>query len=193
MSHIRKTIRESFYGQEVDEASVNNKPLAGEPFEIVDTDHYEMDRVVDLDTELQVGVKEEGSLIFLYLIHTDAYGQPIPKVVGEMTLKTHEVSPYPIANLIRINPEYQGKGYGKTLYEWIINNYGGLVSDSTLTKRGGKGSFHVWRSLQDDGYDIAVVRWSDVNDAKYWEPEKVKNIENWVKEGKGGFRLVISA
>ena len=187
---IRNVLREAFY--DVDEASVNNKPLAGEPYEIHDPDTHEFDSVVDLDSEIKVGIKDTKHHIFLYLIHTEVYNDPDPKVIGHMDLLHNDVAPYPIAKMIRIHPDYQGKGYGKMLYEWIINTYGGLVSDSTLTKRGGKGSFHIWRSLHDDGYEISVVRWSDVENMNVWEPQKVKSIDNWVKIGKGGFRLVVT-
>lgn len=189
---LRKILLESFYGTDVEEAAVNNKPLIGEPFEIEDPTNRDFENVYELDTELSIGITTKNNLIFIYIIHTSAFNDPDPKIIGEMTLRQYSYAPYPIANLIRIHPDYQGKGYSKTLYEWIINNYGGLISDSTLSKQRGKGSFYTWKSLENDGYDMSVVRWSDVEDKKYWNPKKIKKIDNWVNHEKGGFRLVVS-
>lgn len=187
---IKNILYESFYDISVDEATVNNKPLAGEPYEITDPDLHDFDKTIDLDTEIKLGIKDTSTFIFLYVIYIGAYNNPEPIVIGHMDLLKNDVSPYPIVKMIRINPDYQGKGYGKLVYEWVISTYGGVVSDSTLSKRGGKGSFHVWKSLEDSGYKISVIKWSDITDYKTWEPKKISNIDNWVKDGKSNFRLV---
>ena len=186
---IRKLFRESLY--DVEEADINNNPLAGEPHEITDPGDHDFDKVVELDTDLKIGIKEKPTQMFVYFIHSDVYGSDTnEKVIGSADLKLRDPAPYPVMGMIRIHPDYQGKGYGKTFYEWMINNYGGLISDSTLTKRAGKGSYHIWQSLENDGYEMSVIRWSDLEDQKWWNPKPVKSIKNWVRAGRGGFRLV---
>ena len=55
--------------------------------------------------------------------------------------------PYPMVTFSGVKKEHRGKGYSKLLYAFVINMYGGIISDATLTGEEGYGSFQVWQSL----------------------------------------------
>ena len=63
---------------------------------------------------------------------------------------------YPKISWVAVRPEYRNKGIASGLYISAIDYFGGIVSDSSLTKRDdGSGSLNVWESLQKSKYVYA--------------------------------------
>lgn len=75
-------------------------------------------------------------------------------------------------NNIKINKQYQGKGLGYNVYKYLLRTKGvdGLISDTTLTKDAGKGSYYVWKKLSKEyqiytpDFDNGEVNWKPVDD-----------------------------
>lgn len=65
--------------------------------------------------------------------------------IMELEYNTNPVVPFPRILGIAIRNKYRGKGYSKTIYAWIINRFGGVISDETLTGEDGYGSFNIWQ------------------------------------------------
>jgi GNAT superfamily N-acetyltransferase len=52
-----------------------------------------------------------------------------------------------IISSVYVFEEYQGKGLGFDMYKILLNEYGVIMSDNTLTGSGGGGSFGIWKRL----------------------------------------------
>jgi GNAT superfamily N-acetyltransferase/predicted acetyltransferase len=63
----------------------------------------------------------------------------------ELDYNTNKVVPFPRVIGIAVRHIYRGKGYSKTFYTWLINRFGGIFSDETLTGEEEHGSFQVWQ------------------------------------------------
>jgi GNAT superfamily N-acetyltransferase/ribosomal protein S18 acetylase RimI-like enzyme len=69
--------------------------------------------------------------------------------------------PFPTVLFAGVKESHRGKGLSKSLYDFIIKMYKGVISDATLTGEEGYGSFHTWQSLA-KSYNAYIVGVNDV-------------------------------
>lgn len=84
--------------------------------------------------------------------HYDYYSIMVRKnqdTIGMMEIDyaINEKVPFPRMMAVAIKPIYRGKGYSKVLYDWVIDKFGGIISDDSLTGEDGHGSFNLWQYL----------------------------------------------
>lgn len=84
--------------------------------------------------------------------HYDYYSIMVRKnqnVIGMMEIDytINEKVPFPRMMAVAIKPIYRGKGYSKVLYDWVVDKFGGIISDESLTGEDGHGSFNLWQYL----------------------------------------------
>jgi GNAT superfamily N-acetyltransferase len=82
------------------------------------------------------------------------------QIVGFLGAVRLEYFRFPKVISVYVYDEYQGKGIGKAMYDFMIDTVGGLVSDKSLTGEEGKGSFQMWQKLAKD-YNPYFLRWKD--------------------------------
>lgn len=122
---------------------------------------------------------------YVYSGYEDNYGGDISFVVarvensnepliGEMVIEKVDNFRYPAIMTVHILSKHRRLGIGYSLYDYAIRNYGGIISDKTLSGFDGKGSFQLWQALSKD------VRYScyllHIENDKVIKTEPVKEI-----------------
>lgn len=62
--------------------------------------------------------------------------------------KMSNMKSVPVVNSVGVAPEHQKNGIGRKFYEVLLNKYHCLMSGGTLTGETGKGSYHIWESME---------------------------------------------
>ena len=87
---------------------------------------------------------------------------------------------------VYIFEEYQGKGLGFDLYKILLNEYGTIMSDISLTGSNGGGSFHMWEKVSElEGISVYTY---DIDDRVL---VRVNKIERGMM-GSEGVRFIAS-
>lgn len=93
-------------------------------------------------------------------------------------------------NNIKISKDFQGQGVGYNFYKYLITKVkgiDGLLSDTSLTKKGKRGSFYLWDKLSKE-FEVHAV--TDRGDGSLtWKP--LKNLSTKFGKGHGRVRYGI--
>lgn len=66
---------------------------------------------------------------------------------GEIFSKIHPSDKFPTVEISVVKDNFQGQGLGKSMYEALMSQFGGIISDTTLSGEEGHGSFNIWERL----------------------------------------------
>ena len=192
-----KLLRETF--EKMREVSVDNDLLDYADKNPIDkTPEYNYDQREQLTDSVEVGIKK--SRISSDTVKADLINSKSNRVFGQAFINLHRIKEFDgkqttpktyaqISN-IKISPDYQGKGIGFSFYEWLVNDFEGidaLISDTSLTKKGKRGSYFIWEKLSKK-YNVEIT--TDGGSGVFqWKP--TKNIKNWIGKGKGAIRFGI--
>jgi len=130
-------------------------------------DRYKLTKLVKEykigNTVYQIRQNKSKNILDVYCLSSELlYGNS--KIIGVLQLNKLDTDDsiklkrlkYPKISWVAVRPEYRNKGIASGLYISAIDYFGGLVSDSSLTKRDdGSGSLNVWTSLQKSKYVYA--------------------------------------
>jgi GNAT superfamily N-acetyltransferase len=105
-----------------------------------------------------IEIYEPGEVIVAYVLFQ---GSPVGLMRCQKTSNG-----LPIIIMMYVIDAHQGKGLGTALYKAMIKQYGGIISDKTLTGEDGiGGSFKVWEKLgslyPNNSYVIWMNQWND--------------------------------
>lgn len=95
------------------------------------------------------------------------------KIISHVSMFNKSGYPFPVVSYSFTREESRGKGLGLQLYEWAINHFGGLVSDTSLTGSDGKGSTKIWEKLSRKYYAYLV---SYDSKSKIFDHEDIEEI-----------------
>lgn len=65
----------------------------------------------------------------------------------ELELDTNKVKLFPKIIGLAVRVPHRSKGYSYIFYKWLINRFGGIISDKSLTGEKGHGSFQLWQKI----------------------------------------------
>lgn len=95
-------------------------------------------------------------------------------IIGIAGLEKNKDYPYPNITSIGIDRKWTGKGIGTEIYKTIINRFGGICSDFSLTAA----SIKVWKKLQKE-YTIEAAKFTYLEDEyklKYINFSKIRSL-----------------
>lgn len=130
-------------------------------------DRYKLTKLVKEykigNTVYQIRQNKSKNILDVYCVSSELlYGNS--KIIGVLQLNKLDTDDsiklkrlkYPKISWVAVRPEYRNKGIASGLYISAIDYFGGIVSDSSLTKRAdGSGSLNIWKSLQKSKYVYA--------------------------------------
>jgi hypothetical protein len=108
-------------------------------------------------------------------------------LVGEIFLDKDKKYPYPVVQSVFNIEAHRGKGIGNKFYSIIVDRFGGVISDRSLSGAEGKGSFQLWQKLAQQ-YPAYLL----MSDKGKVTKQKVKEFDPKQVMGLPNIRLMVS-
>jgi GNAT superfamily N-acetyltransferase len=168
---------------------INNEPIDNAKLQPIEPSKDDYKTREELTDEFDVGYKQTS---YSDLKIIDIIERASNNVIGNMDMVPIEYDgkTYAVIKFVSLHSDYQGKGLGMKLYKWVLDKFDGLISDASLSKLRGKGSFHLWKKLSKI-YPMYVVDWKQWQNYGELEFKKIKNIDGWVNKNKANYRLAV--
>lgn len=144
--------------------------------------HYDKTGVIDAGNYVYTTYENEDTIFVVARVKNSK--EPL---VGEIFLDKDSKYPFPVVQSVFNIEARRGKGIGEKFYDIIVNKFGGVISDKSLSGSTGKGSFQLWQKLANKypAYMIAT------NKGKL-TTQPVKQFDQNTVMGNGNIRLMVS-
>ena len=208
---INSELHDIYYNEQLNEVQIDNRNTDNAAQEVHQSDPEWYKEIIPFTKEVDLGVNNgsNNNNVFMRFIDketNEAFGtlefdiltlHKDDEIDDELENGFQTVSGKFLKIVyISIHSKYQGKGIGGAVYKWLLNNkkkgkaakynFDGMISDKSLTKKKGKGSYFLWEKLINTRNGF-VVHWSYFESDTVLAIKPIKKLDDWVGKLKDDY------